>query len=58
MDALDLLQMHANMIQELQILAFAGAYNNETCIRDYGDLTSDRKPRTMTVEDDDESDND
>ncbi len=57
MDALSLLQLHANLEHDLQVRAFASAYNNETCIRDYGDLTSDRKPRTLTVEDDDEFDN-
>jgi len=55
MDSLDLLQMHANMNHDLRVRAFVDlSYGNETCIRDYGDLTTDHDIRRIDLESDDD----
>jgi len=55
MDALDLLQMHANLRQDLLTKAFVeSSYGDETCIRDYGDLTTDHDIRRIDLESDDD----
>jgi hypothetical protein len=56
MDALDLLQMHANLRHELLIRAYLAAWGDETSVRNYGDLTVDHNVRRIDVDKDEEDD--
>lgn len=56
MDALDLLQMHAELRHELLVRAYLAAWGDETSVRNYGDLTVDHNVRRIDVDKDEEDD--